>query len=146
MLCSESLFLLNYWLNLVGEINIWWQPLFPAAILSCRKSTAWPRFVRHCSWSWQVIWNNFQQQLPCFWTKGFFCMFPVCLILCPQQWSIWQNKCKLLESQDRSFTINISGIFPRPEVLGVWYCILLLHSSCSFSLQKNSQPIYLCNK
>lgn len=33
----------------------------------------------------EVSWNSFQQQLPCFWTKGSFCFFPVCLILWPQQ-------------------------------------------------------------
>lgn len=33
---------------------------FSAAIPSCRKGTAWPRFIKHCSWSgkWAGIASN----------------------------------------------------------------------------------------
>lgn len=45
----------------------------------------------------EVSWNIFQQQLPSL-TKEPFCFFTVCLNPWPQQWPIWQHKCKLLES------------------------------------------------
>lgn len=64
MLCSESLFPLKCWLNLVGKIKIRRRPLFPQPFPPAEKVQAGLGFVRHCSWSWQVSRNNFQQQLP----------------------------------------------------------------------------------
>lgn len=143
MLWPESLFTLKYWLNFIWEINIWKQSVFSAAIPSGRKGAAWPRFVRHCSWSWK--WTGIASSSNCAasWQKDPFASSQYVWSFGPSNGPYGKTNASCWNPEMRASQLTFQALLLSLKCL---YLIPFFLSSCLFFVQIDSQPIYLHKK